>query len=85
MIKLTGLWKSKTKDGKPMLSGKLGYNTKLIILPNNYKKKENDPDYNVFLAEYKREVQVDEQQNSVPQQRDLIKQPEQTGYDGVPF
>ena len=47
MIKLTGLWKS--KDGKS-LNGTIGATVRLVILPNGYKKKDNDPDYVAFVA-----------------------------------
>ena len=49
MMKLTGLWKSKTKDGKTYLSGNLG-NIKVLVFTNDYKKKDSDPDYNLFFA-----------------------------------
>jgi hypothetical protein len=47
--KLTGLWKNKTKDGKTYLSGSLGM-SRLLVLPNDYKRNEKDPDYNVLLC-----------------------------------
>jgi len=48
MIKLCGLWE-KQKDGKRYLSGSLG-GARIVILPNNYKKEEKHPDYNLFVA-----------------------------------
>ena len=50
MIRLTGLWKNKTKAGEPMMTGSLG-NGRLVILPNKFKKGERDPEYTLFLAE----------------------------------
>jgi len=50
MIKLTGLWKNKTKDGKQYLTGGLGYGAKILIFPNSYKEKESDPDYIAYIA-----------------------------------
>ena len=47
--RLTGLWKNKTKDGKTYLSGSLGL-SRLLVLPNDYKRNEKDPDYNVLLC-----------------------------------
>ena len=47
--KLTGLWKNKTKDGKTYLSGNLGL-SRLLVLPNDYKRNEKDPDYNVLVC-----------------------------------
>lgn len=49
LIKLTGLWKSKTKTGVSMLSGSLNAVTSIVILPNTYKKSEKDPDFNIYL------------------------------------
>ncbi len=50
LIRLTGLWKGQTKAGDTMLSGSFSPSSKLIILPNNRKEKESDPDYIAFLA-----------------------------------
>lgn len=49
MIKLTGLWKNKSKDGKPYLAGSIG-NLRLLVFPND-KMKDTDPDYRVCIAE----------------------------------
>jgi hypothetical protein len=49
MVKLSGLWKQKTKDGKPYLSGTIG-GAKVLVFPNEYKKTEKDPDYSLFVA-----------------------------------
>lgn len=49
MIRLTGLWKNKGKDGNTFLSGNLNGISSLLIMPNTYKKKENEPDYIVYL------------------------------------
>jgi hypothetical protein len=48
-VKLTGLWKNKTKDGKTYLSGTLG-GARVMVFPNDFKRKETDPDYNVVLS-----------------------------------
>jgi len=50
MIKLTTLWKNQTKDGQFYLSGTLG-NSRILIFPNGYKQKNNDPDFIVYVAE----------------------------------
>jgi len=49
LVKLTGLWKSKTKKGETLLSGSLNAVSSLVILPNTYKKTEKDPDFYVYL------------------------------------
>lgn len=49
MIRLTGLWKNRGKDGNTFLSGNLNGISSLLIMPNTFKKKENEPDYIVYL------------------------------------
>ncbi len=48
-VRLCGLWKNTSKDGKTYLSGNLGFG-KLLIFPND-KKSENGPDYTLMIAE----------------------------------
>lgn len=48
-VKLTGLWKAQTKDGKSYLSGTLG-GVKVLVFANEHKKGEKDPDYNLYFA-----------------------------------
>ena len=48
-LKLTGLWKNTSKDGKPFLSGTLG-GVKVLVFPNEFKKGEKDPDFNLILS-----------------------------------
>lgn len=50
MIKLTSLWKNKTKDGNTYLKGNIGEAT-ILIFTNKEKKNENSPDFFMFLAE----------------------------------
>jgi len=47
--RLSGLWKNKGKDGKTYLSGSLG-SARLLVMPNDYKKAERDPDYIVYVV-----------------------------------
>lgn len=64
MIKLTGLWKAKDKDGKSFLTGTLNPITKLLVLPNSYKNEgDKNPDYFLYLAQ-------NEKKSSSPQTRD---------------
>lgn len=49
LVKLTGLWKSKTKQGVSLLSGSLNAVTSLLIMPNTFKKDPKDPDYYIYL------------------------------------
>jgi hypothetical protein len=52
-VKIGGLWKSKTKNGKQYLSGSIGYDAMIEIWPNT--KREGmegakDPDYQIFIV-----------------------------------
>jgi uncharacterized protein (DUF736 family) len=48
-VKLTGLWKNTSKDGKTYLSGTLGA-VRVLVFPNEYKRTEKDPDFSLFLS-----------------------------------
>jgi hypothetical protein len=51
LVKLTGLWKQKSKkDGSQYLSGNLTPTAKMIVLPNSKKKTDKEPDYIAFVA-----------------------------------
>lgn len=50
MIKITGLWKRENKEGEFRLLGTLSPFSRLVILPNKYKEKPDDPDYVAFIA-----------------------------------
>jgi hypothetical protein len=48
--KLTGLWKNKSKNSKKTyMAGNIGL-ARVLILPNNFKKKETDPDFNLWIV-----------------------------------
>lgn len=49
MIKLTGLWKQEGKNGG-YLSGTISPTSKLLILPNTFKKKDSEPDYVAYMT-----------------------------------
>ena len=50
MLKLTGLWANKAKDGSTYYSGSLGA-AKLVIFKNGFKREgSKDPDLIVYLA-----------------------------------
>ena len=52
LVRLTGLWKSKTKKGQGYLSGSLG-SARIIIFQNDRKEGEKSPDYIVYLSPQK--------------------------------
>lgn len=50
MVKLSGLWKGKDKDGNTMLTGNLSKISRVVILANTYKKGDQDPDFFLYTA-----------------------------------
>ena len=51
LVKLTGLWKQKSKkDGSQYLSGNLTPTATMIVLPNTHKKTDKEPDYIAFVT-----------------------------------
>jgi hypothetical protein len=52
LIRLTGLWKGK-KAGT--LAGSISPSTRLVIMPNNYKKSDAEPDYIAYIASQDRQ------------------------------
>jgi hypothetical protein len=62
LLKIAGLYKAKRKkDGKTYLTGKLNYQSRLLVLPNDKKAADNEPDFNVFL------VPIEEKPKLAPQ------------------
>lgn len=53
-IKLMGLWKNVSKEGKTFLSGSIGQ-ARVLVFPNEYKKTEKDPDFNLVLSPKEKE------------------------------
>jgi len=49
LIKLTGLWKSQDKNGNTLLTGKVNGFTSVMIMTNQFKKKEEEPDYYLYF------------------------------------
>ncbi len=66
MIRLTGLWKNKGKDGNTFLSGNLNGISSLLVMPNTFKKKENEPDYIVYIKPSEKK----DDEKKVEQQKD---------------
>ena len=81
MIRLTGLWKSKTKSGDPMLSGNLG-GGRIVILPNTRRQEgTKQPTHYLFIAENERQRQGDQGQDSAPP----AAPPDAYQEDDIPF
>ena len=49
-VKITGLWKQKDKNGNTYLSGSLSPVSRVLVMPNTYKKEDRDPDYFFYLG-----------------------------------
>jgi uncharacterized protein (DUF736 family) len=62
LLKIAGLYKQKSKrTGKTYLTGKLNFQSRMLVLPNDKKQADNEPDFNVFL------VAVEEKPKPTPQ------------------
>ena len=55
--KIGGLWKNKDKNGNDYFSGNFTYGTKMLVMTNTFKDKENDPDYMVYITKKDKEPQ----------------------------
>jgi hypothetical protein len=49
-IKGGALWRGKTTDDKPMLSGPLTGETRMLIFQNSNKRNDRDPDYFWYIV-----------------------------------
>ena len=63
MIKLTGLWKKKNDKGQTYLAGSVNGISGVIILPNNYKNTDTDPDFFLFFTQNKKNEDVGKKNN----------------------
>ena len=50
LVPIGGLWKNKDKNGNDYFSGNFTYQTKLLVMTNSFKDKENDPDYMDYIT-----------------------------------
>ena len=67
MIKITGLWANKDKNGNTYYSGYVG-NLKVMVFKNAYKEdNENAPDANLYIAEKQKDPQAKDNQNYKPE------------------
>lgn len=68
MIKICGMWKSKSKDGKTYFSGSVG-GVKYLLFQNN-KTEENHPDVELFI----KGREFGQQSSEEPSEEDLFNQ-----------
>ena len=57
-VKIGGLWKSETKTGKVYYSGQLGFGSGIEIWANNKREGSKDPDFQVYIVERRKKVDV---------------------------
>ena len=50
LIKIGGLWQNKDKNGNDYFSGGFAYGTKLLVMSNTFKDKDNEPDFIVYVG-----------------------------------
>ena len=55
LVKIGGLWKNQDKNGNDYFSGNFTYGTKMLVMTNTFKDKENDPDYMVYITKIDQE------------------------------
>jgi len=65
LLKLTGLWKSQTRNGGVMLKGSIRPGLSLVILKNN-KAEGNQPAYTAFLAPSAKHESSDRGEDQTP-------------------
>jgi hypothetical protein len=51
MVKLTGLWKQKDKQGNVYLSGSLSPVSKIVVMANTFKEGDKNPDYFLYVSQ----------------------------------
>ena len=49
LVEIFALWKNTSKSGETYIPGRLG-SSRVLVLKNNYKENDNQPDYRVFVA-----------------------------------
>lgn len=55
MINITGLWINKSDKGETYMAGNLSYGARVLVFKNKNKRNDKDPDYNLVIAERKRD------------------------------
>lgn len=52
ILKVTGLWKSENAEsGKKYLSGKISPTTRILVLPNQFRRNDRDPEFYLCVSE----------------------------------
>ncbi len=56
LLKISGLWEKTSAKGNRYLVGRLNANVKIVILQNNRKDADNDPDFQLFIQQDERKT-----------------------------
>ena len=65
LIRLTGLWEIKKRDGKVYYSGKLGHSARVLLFKNDYAMDERDPYFFLCLAPLKKKEESENLKDDV--------------------
>lgn len=71
LIRLTGLWIKEGQDGNRHLSGTVSPSSSLVVLPNQSKRREEDPDFVAYLAPAERTMAPGRPAHKSPQELTL--------------
>jgi len=56
LTRITGLWEKKDKNGNNYLCGQLNAISRVMVMPNTFKRSEyDDPDYFLYFASVEKE------------------------------
>lgn len=58
-VRLTGLWRNESEKGSIYLVGSMSPSSKLLVLENQYKESQGDPDYVAFVTKNEREEETE--------------------------
>lgn len=66
MIRLSGLWKSTSKNGKVYYAGSINKGCRILIFPNQQKTNDSQPDFEVFIdAPVQKEVLLEDNSKEI--------------------
>jgi len=73
LTRITGLWEKKDKNGNNYLCGNLNAISRVMIMPNTFKRNEDkDPDYFLYFASVEKEKPKDKSEKIDSKQKELF-------------
>ena len=69
LVKLTGLWEDTDRNGHQYLSGKINAISKVLVMPNTFKKSNSEPDYFLYLAPVEKKRSNEDYENKGANER----------------